>query len=93
MKAEFAWRLDPDDPDRLAVDECDLATAALPGDHVTMLRIHRGFFLSMGVADWPRFRELMEMLTAAPELERRATEIQGELAARLAGGARPFAKS
>ncbi len=64
--AEFVRCFAPDDPDRLAVDGCDLAAAGTSDGPVTMLRVHRGFFLSMGVEAWPRFRELMEMLTAAP---------------------------
>ena len=81
---EFARRLDPGDPQRLEAAECRLAEAALPDGHVNMLRVHRGFFLSMGVQGWPRFRELMEMLTEAPAVVRRAMEIQGDFAARLA---------
>jgi len=82
--AEFERRLDPDDPGRLAVDECDLAGASAPDGHVNMLRIHRGFFLSMGVEDWSRFKALMEMLVDAPGVVRQAMEIQGNFTARLA---------
>jgi hypothetical protein len=35
-------------------------------DHVLMLRIHRGFFLTMGVYDWRRFAELMDLLIDDP---------------------------
>lgn len=38
----------------------------------------------MGVGDWPRFRKLMDLLTDAPEVVRRARDIQGLFAARLA---------
>jgi uroporphyrinogen-III decarboxylase len=53
-------------------------------DHVLMLRIHRGFFLSMGVYDWRRFAEVMDLLIDDPEFVREAMAIQGEFAARLA---------
>ncbi len=53
-------------------------------DHVLMLRIHRGFFLTMGVYDWRRFAELMDLLIDDPEFVREAMEIQGAFAARLA---------
>ena len=53
-------------------------------DHVLMLRIHRGFFLTMGVYEWRRFAELMDLLIDDPEFVREAMEIQGEFAARLA---------
>jgi hypothetical protein len=49
-----------------------------------MLRIHRGFFLTMGVYEWSRFAELMDLLIDDPEFVREAMEIQGEFAARLA---------
>jgi uroporphyrinogen decarboxylase len=49
-----------------------------------MLRIHRGFFLSMGVYDWRRFSELMDLLLDDPEVVREAMAIQGKFAAGLA---------
>ena len=53
-------------------------------DHVLMLRIHRGFFLSMGVYDWRRFSELMDLVIDDPDFVREAMAIQGEFAAGLA---------
>ncbi|MEJ2363968.1 MAG: uroporphyrinogen decarboxylase family protein [Deltaproteobacteria bacterium] len=53
-------------------------------DYPLMLRIHRGFFLSMGVYDWHRFSELMDLLIDDPEFVRQAMAIQGEFAAGLA---------
>ena len=82
--AELERRLDPGDPGRLTVEECDLAGASAPDGHVNMLRVHRGLFLSLGVKDWSRFKALMEMLVDAPGVVRRAMEIQGDFAARLA---------
>jgi uroporphyrinogen decarboxylase len=49
-----------------------------------MLRIHRGFFLTMGVYEWRRFAELMDLIIDDPEFVREAMAIQGEFAARLA---------
>ena len=53
-------------------------------DYPLMLRIHRGFFLSMGVYDWRRFEELMDLVIDDPEFVREAMIIQGEFAAGLA---------
>jgi hypothetical protein len=53
-------------------------------DYPLMLRIHRGFFLSMGVYDWSRFSELMDLLIDDPEFVREAMTIQGKFAAGLA---------
>lgn len=52
-------------------------------DHVLMLYVHRGFFLSMGVQDWRRFHEVMLLSVDAPELVRLMMTIQGELSAQL----------
>jgi uroporphyrinogen decarboxylase len=49
-----------------------------------MLRVHRGFFLSMGVRDWRRFAELMDLLVDDPDFVRESMAIQGEFAAGLA---------
>jgi uroporphyrinogen decarboxylase len=48
-----------------------------------MLRVHHGFFLTMGVDDWQRFMELMDLLVEQVDVVRRLMEMQGEFAARL----------
>ena len=53
-------------------------------DHVLMLRVHRGLFLSMGVMGWQRFVEVIRMLVHAPEVVHETMRIQGEFAAKLA---------
>jgi uroporphyrinogen decarboxylase len=53
-------------------------------DHVLMLRVHRGLFLSMGVRGWQRFTEVIRMLVYAPEVVQETMRIQGEFAAKLA---------
>lgn len=52
-------------------------------DHVLMLRVHRGFFLSMGVVDWRSFRRLMFSTVRDPEFVRETMKIQGEFSAKL----------
>jgi hypothetical protein len=52
-------------------------------DHVLMLRVHRGFFLSMGVGDWYSFKRVMFSLIRDPEFVRESMKIQGDFAARL----------
>jgi uroporphyrinogen decarboxylase len=49
-----------------------------------MLRVHRGFFLSMGVYGWKRFSAVIQLLMDDPELVRASMAIRGEFAARLA---------
>jgi hypothetical protein len=80
----FRSRLDPVDASRLPDDW----QARLPGwktrRHVLMLRVHRGFFLSMGVEDWRRFRDVMALTYDDPAFVREAMRVQGEFAAALA---------
>jgi uroporphyrinogen decarboxylase len=51
-------------------------------DHVLLLRVHRGFFLSMGVYDWRRFTEVVRLTIKDPEFVRESMKIQGDFAAR-----------
>ncbi len=79
------WRrkLDPYDPNRLPEDWPARIRAWRQRDHVLMLRIHRGFFLTMGVGDWRRFVEVIYLLNDDPELVRGIMAIQGQFAAQL----------
>jgi hypothetical protein len=77
-------RLDPDDPRRLPKRWADSLRAWKARAHVLMLRVHRGFFLSMGVADWSRFNEVIRLLITNPRFVREAMAIQADFAARLA---------
>ncbi len=52
-------------------------------DHVLMLRVHRGFFLSMGVHDWSRFADVVRLAIKDPELVREIMSVQGEFAAQM----------
>ena len=52
-------------------------------DHVLFLRVHRGFFLSMGVYDWRRFTKVISLLLDDPEFVREAMLIHGEYKAVL----------
>jgi Uroporphyrinogen decarboxylase (URO-D) len=77
-------RLDPCDPGRLPDNWSQLAACPRDYPEVRMLKIHRGFFLSLGVMDWKRFLEVMYLLMEAPDVVREAMQIQGEFAAGLA---------
>jgi hypothetical protein len=81
-----AWRrkLNPHDPARLPEDWPERVRAWQAHDHVLMLRVHRGFFLTMGIDDWSRFAEVIYLLKDDPEFVREVMAIQGAFAARLA---------
>ena len=76
--------LDPDDHRRLPSQWPKRVRAWQAHDHVLLLRVHRGFFLSMGVHDWGRFSEVVRLLIDDPAFVREAMAIQAELAAGLA---------
>lgn len=76
--------LDPDDPARLPADwEADVRRWR-DRRHTVMLRIHRGFFQSIGIQDWRRFYQSMFLIKDEPRLVRRMLEIQSECNARVA---------
>jgi uroporphyrinogen decarboxylase len=81
---ELRRRLDPFGRDRLPRTWSSKIRRWQQRDHVLMLRIHRGFFLSMGVYEWRRFSELMDLLIEKPQFVRQFMTIQGEFAAQLA---------
>ncbi len=76
--------LDPDNRRRLPSQWPKRVRAWRTRDHVLLLRVHRGFFLSMGVHDWGGFAEVVRLLIDDPAFVREAMAIQAELAARLA---------
>jgi hypothetical protein len=82
--AEFRRRLDPTDSGRLPRRLKRTLRRARAAGAVRMLRVHRGLFLSMGVAGWNRFYDLMRLLGENPQVVREAMAIQGDFAAALA---------
>lgn len=75
-------RLDPADPSRLPKNwQVDRLRDS---DHILMVRVHEGFFLSMGVHGAKRFTELMYLLLDEPDFVREYMRIQGQFAALLA---------
>lgn len=80
---KFKRRLDPTDKKRLPRRWSRRVRAWQSRDHVLMLYVHRGFFLTMGVRDWASFAKLMELLVDEPDRVRKRMQIQAEFAARL----------
>ena len=77
-------RLNPEDSRRLPRSWNRQAEELNRRDHVVMLHVHRGLFLSMGVEGWGRFAEVAELLGTDPAAVRDCLMTQGEFAARLA---------
>jgi uroporphyrinogen decarboxylase len=79
----FQQHLDPRDKKRLPKKWSKQVRAWKNRDHVLMLYVHRGFFQTMGVRDWRRFKEVIHMLIDHPDIVRRMMTIQGEFSAML----------
>jgi uroporphyrinogen decarboxylase len=79
----FQRRLNPNDPSRLPENWQARLPAWQQRDHVLMLRLHRGFFLTLGVEDWRRFYEVMALTRDNPAFVREIMQIQGEFVAAL----------
>ena len=82
---ELRRRLDPNDPRRLPSNWREKVRRWRgPRQHVLMLRVHRGFFLTMGVEGWSSFTEAIRLLKDDPEFIQEVMEIQAKFAASLA---------
>jgi hypothetical protein len=76
--------LDPDERSRLPRRWNRLVHQYRTRNYPLFLRVHRGFFLSMGVEGWERFTEVMLLTLRDPGFVREAMRIQGEFSARIA---------
>jgi uroporphyrinogen decarboxylase-like protein len=81
---KFAKSFRPDDRKRYPKDWPQQIRSWQNRDHLLMLRVHRGFFNSMGVQGWQRFSDAMLLLAQDPDLVREIMMIKGEFTARLA---------
>jgi hypothetical protein len=76
--------LDPNGRSRLPGRWSTLVNKWRARDYPLFLRVHRGFFLSMGVEGWKRFAEVIVLPLRDPEFVREAMRVQGEFSARIA---------
>jgi hypothetical protein len=80
----FAKRLDSRISQRMPAGWPERISAWRSSTDILILRVQRGFFLSMGVEDWQRFDLVLELTKDDPGFVRDLLLLQGELAARLA---------
>ena len=80
---KFKRRLNPSDKKRLPNRWSRRVRDWQSREHVLMLYVHRGFFLTMGVRDWVSFMDVMTLLIDQPDVVSRKMQIQGEFAARI----------
>jgi hypothetical protein len=77
-------RLDPNDPWRLPTNWHKKVRNWQNRQHVLLLRIHRGYFLTMGVEGWQSFKEAIRLLIDEPAFVQDVLGIQADFAVRLA---------
>ena len=79
----FRKHLNPDDAKRFPEQWKKHVRRWQHREHVLMLYVHEGFFLSMGVGNWQRFYEVMVQVVDNPGLVRKMMLAKGQLAAAL----------
>jgi hypothetical protein len=79
----YAGSLDPNDRSRLPENWKKRVPLWKERQHVLLMRVHIGFFETMGVDGWERFHELMVLLHDNPSFVREMMRIHGEFTTRL----------
>ena len=82
---DYGHQLDPDDPARTPEGWKKNIKAWKNRSHALMIRLHVGFFETMGVEGWPRLHELIVLMHDDPGFVREMMRINGEFVARLTG--------
>jgi hypothetical protein len=82
--ARLRKRLDASDPHRLPKRWSSRVSNWKERQHVLMLFLHDGFFLTLGIGGWRSFADLIYLVADEPEFVRQVMAIQGNFAARLA---------
>ncbi len=80
----LSQHMDPNDPSRLPDDWTEKVKRWKSRDYPLILRIHRGYFLSMGVHGWHRFNDAIQLLVDDPRLVETWMQLFGEFSARMA---------
>ncbi len=76
-------RLDPDDPKRLPDNWDDKVKEWEKRDYPLILRVHRGYFLTVGVHGWHRFTDAIQLLVDDPHLVESWMNLYAEFTSRL----------
>jgi hypothetical protein len=79
----LANRLDPEDPKRLPDEWGNKVRAWKTRQYPLILRVHRGYFLSMGVHGWHRFTDAIQMLIDRPHTIEAWMDIYSDFCAKL----------
>jgi hypothetical protein len=77
--------LDAAEASRLPANWSQKVSAWQVRQHVLMLRLHDGFFLTMGVENWQRFYQVIHLVKDDPSFVRAMLDLQAAFNTRLAG--------
>jgi len=80
----FRDSLDADDPERLPENWRNKVRDWKERQHVLMLDVHEGLFLTLRVKEAESFQRAIYLITDHPQFVRQLLEIQGEFAAKIA---------
>jgi hypothetical protein len=76
--------LDPEDPKRFPADWVRKTIAWKNRDYPLILRIHNGYFLTLGVHGWRRFTDAIQLLVDNPVLINEWMNVYAEFSTRMA---------
>jgi len=79
----FRKSLNPDHPSRFGNEWRDDVKDCERTDIIRILRVHRGFFLSMGVGDWKRFEYVINLLLEDSNFVQGYMQMYGEFVAQV----------
>jgi hypothetical protein len=80
---KLTTRLDPYDPQRLPDGWANKLVEWKTRDYPLILRVHRGYFLSMGVHGWHRFTDAIQLLVDHPHFVESWMDIYSEFTSKL----------
>jgi len=80
----LSQRLDPEDPSRLPEDWGAKVNEWKTRHYPLILRVHRGYFLTLGVHGWHRFTDAIQLLVDDPQLIEMWMNMVAEFSARMA---------
>jgi hypothetical protein len=79
----LSTRLDPEDPKRLPDDWTKKVKEWKTRDYPLILRIHRGYFLTLGVHGWRRFTDAIQLLVDDPHFIETWMNVYADFSTRL----------
>jgi hypothetical protein len=81
--AELRRRLDPEDDQRLPAGWPAIVDEWRQRDYPLLVRVHDGFFQTLGVGGWRRFEEIIYLVKDDPAFVHQVLDMQGQFIARL----------